>query len=101
MVKFTSGILRSNIHRVVNPPVQQADQTRMSLVYFARPEDEILLKSLEGSELIDAKLRESGGAGEDEEVITSKEWIKRRALGRRTGGDYAGSHGTEGERVKS
>ena len=101
MVKFTSGVLRSNIHRVVNPPGQQADQTRMSLVYFARPEDEVLLKPLEGSEIIDAKRKENGDAGMEEEVITSKEWIKRRALGRRAGGNYAASHGTEGARVKS
>ncbi|KAK4561396.1 hypothetical protein LTR86_004713 [Recurvomyces mirabilis] len=101
MVKFTSGVLRSNIHRVVNPPGRQADQTRMSLVYFARPEDEVLLKPLEGSDVIDAKQKEDGGAGDDEEVITSKEWIKRRALGRRTGGNYAASHGTEGGRMKA
>lgn len=31
MVRFTSGILRSNVHRVVNPPGLQADSTRMSL----------------------------------------------------------------------
>ena len=102
MVKFTSGILRSNIHRVVNPPGQQADQTRMSLVYFARPEDEVLLKPLDGSEIIDAKRKEKGSADDNnEEVITSKEWIKRRALGRRAGGNYAASHGTEGARVEA
>lgn len=55
MVKFTAGVLRSNIHRVVNPPGEQGDSTRMSLVYFARPEDEVILQTLEGSELIDEK----------------------------------------------
>lgn len=95
MVKFTAGILRSNIHRVVNPPGEQGTEKRMSLVYFARPEDEVVLRELEGSEAIKAR-----GKGDGEE-ITAKEWILRRALGRRTGGDWEKSVGTEGDRVKS
>ena len=100
MVKFTSGILRSNIHRVVNPPGEQADSTRMSLVYFARPEDEVTLKVLEGSEMIDEKRKQKGDVGQEEE-ISAKDWILRRAFGRRAGGDWAASAGTEGDRIKS
>ena len=100
MVKFTAGVLRSNIHRVVSPPGEQAGSTRMSLVYFARPEDQVLLKVLEGSEHIDAMRRRHPETVDDEE-ITSKEWIKRRALGRRQGGDWQKSGGTEGGRVGS
>ena len=55
MVKFTRGVLRSNLHRVVNPPGEQAGETRMSLVYFARPEDDVVLKALEGSALVDGR----------------------------------------------
>jgi len=99
MVKFTAGMLRSNIHRVVSPPGEQAESTRMSLVYFARPEDEVILKALEGSDSIDQKRREQGGVA-DEEQITAKEWILRRALGRRAGGDWKRSGGTEGDRTK-
>ncbi|TKA67463.1 hypothetical protein B0A55_09518 [Friedmanniomyces simplex] len=107
LVKFTAGILRSNLHRVVPPPGEQAGATRMSLVYFARPEDEVVLKVLEGSGMIDEekeKGKRDGGGGEKdgggEEEITAKEWILRRALGRRAGGDWEKSHGTEGARVK-
>ncbi|KAK4950671.1 hypothetical protein LTR10_010664 [Elasticomyces elasticus] len=96
MVKFTAGVLRSNIHRVVNPPGKQGQSTRMSLVYFARPEDEVLLRVLDGSRMIAEKRVSDGG----EEAITAKEWILRRALGRRAGGDWEKSHGTEGARVK-
>ena len=68
----------------------------MSLVYFARPEDEVLLKALGESEMV----REaSESLGEEEEDVTAKEWILRRALGRRVGGDYGKSEGTEGGRV--
>ena len=78
MVKFTNGLLRSNIHRVSSPPGEQADRTRYSLVYFNRPEDHVLLRRLEGSDSI-PPLAE----GEEEEQINSKDWIIRRALGSR------------------
>lgn len=78
MVKFTNGFLRSNIHRVISPPGQQADHTRYSLVYFSRPENEVFLRRLEGSSKI-PPLAE----GEVEEEINSKDWILRRALGHR------------------
>ncbi|KAI4730927.1 Clavaminate synthase-like protein [Aureobasidium sp. EXF-10728] len=98
MVKFTAGILRSNIHRVVNPPGQQANHTRMSLVYFARPADDVILKALDGSTLIDQR-RQQDPDDLDEEEVTSKEWILRRALGRRQGGDWTKAGGTERGRV--
>lgn len=98
LVKFTAGVVRSNTHRVVNPPGEQAESTRMSLAYFARPEDDVLLKVLDGSKLIDAHRKETVKfAGEEE--ISSKEWIKRRALGRRQGGDWQKSGGTEERRT--
>lgn len=80
MVKFTNGLLRSNIHRVMPPPGEQADHTRYSLVYFNRPENDVLLKRLEGSAMIPPL-----ADGEVEEVINSKDWITRRALGRHLG----------------
>lgn len=61
----------------------------MSLVYFSRPEDDVVLRDLTKGE--------DGANGE--EAVTAKEWILRRALGRRVGGDYGASEGTEGGRV--
>lgn len=94
MVKFTNGLLRSNIHRVVSPPGAQADTTRYSLVYFARPEDDIPMKRLDGSKKI-PPLPE----GVVEEDINSKDWIIRRALSNRIDLnkeiDYERSAGTE------
>lgn len=78
MVKFTNGLLRSNIHRVVSPPGSQADTTRYSLVYFARPEDDVPLKRLSGSSRVPPL-----PPGAEEEEINSKDWIIRRALGHR------------------
>ncbi|EME84735.1 uncharacterized protein MYCFIDRAFT_41980 [Pseudocercospora fijiensis CIRAD86] len=99
MVKFTAGILRSNMHRVVNPPGEQENGTRYSLVYFNRPGDEVVLKVLEGSEMIDAKRRENPQVESGEE-INAKEWILRRAMGRRAGGDWEKGQGTDKERME-
>jgi isopenicillin N synthase-like dioxygenase len=83
LVKFSNGRLRSNIHRVVAPPGPQGEVTRYSLVYFCRPEDKVILRSLvEGGE-------------QEEEGVTAKEWILRRALGRREPGGWEKSGGTE------
>ena len=92
MVKFTNGLLRSNIHRVVSPPGEQGGWTRYSVVYFARPEDDVLLRRLEGSKLIPEV------EGGEEEEINSKDWVLRRALGRRgdvESVDFERSVGTE------
>ena len=78
MVKFTNGLLRSNIHRVSAPPGDQADYTRYSLVYFNRPENEVMLKRLDGSDIIPPLADD-----EVEEEISSKDWIIRRALAHR------------------
>jgi hypothetical protein len=71
----------------------------MSLVYFARPEDAVLLKALRESEMIREASERLGIREEDGEEVTAKEWILRRALGRRVGGNYGKSEGTEGGRV--
>lgn len=93
MVKFSAGILKSNLHRVVNPPGQQGTETRMSLVYFSRPEDDIALHALTASEMIARARREAGG--KEEESVNARDWILRRALGRRLGGNFARAAGTE------
>jgi isopenicillin N synthase-like dioxygenase len=75
MVRFTNGLLRSNIHRVVSPPGEQAGETRYSVVYFARPEDEVVLRRLEGSDVI-PELKE----GQEDEGMNSREWVKLQAM---------------------
>ena len=70
----------------------------MSVVYFSRPEDEVILKVLEGSDMIDEKRKQQVEV-EGEEQITSKEWTIRRAMGKRVGGDWHKTLGTEGKRL--
>ncbi|ORY12945.1 hypothetical protein BCR34DRAFT_586840 [Clohesyomyces aquaticus] len=90
LVKFSNGKLRSNIHRVVAPPGEQGAVTRYSLVYFCRPEDEVRLKALV-----------EGGDEQEGEEVTAKEWILRRALGRRTQDGWEKSEGTEAVSMRS
>ena len=78
LVKFTAGILRSNVHRVVPPPPPQNDMVRDSLVYFARPEDKIVLKRLKGG-IVDQYPETQ--AEKEEPEITAAEWILRRSVG--------------------
>lgn len=96
LVKFTNGVLRSNIHRVVSPPGAQEQYPRYSVVYFNRPEDDVPLRRLQGSAVIPPLEN-----GVEEDVTTSKEWILRRALGSRPqvvgkdAFDWTKSSGTE------
>jgi isopenicillin N synthase-like dioxygenase len=79
MVKFTAGLLRSNIHRVV-PAVGQEGHTRNSLVFFSRPEDSVVLRRLEGG-LVDAQpVVESS-----EPEMSAHEWIMAKGTGQLPG----------------
>ena len=51
IVEWTSGVLRSSLHRVVNPPGQQAAVTRQSLAYLVRPAREKTMQRLKGSKI--------------------------------------------------
>lgn len=102
LVKMTGGVLRSSVHRVVAAPGEQAGATRHSVVYFARPEDDVVLRVLEGSERIEEEVRRRGGAlgrEREEREVSAKEWVLRRAFGRRAGGKWEDSLGTEGGRT--
>jgi hypothetical protein len=64
-------------------------------VYFNRPEDDVMLKRLDGSDVIPPL-----ADGEEEEEINSKDWIIRRALAHRVnlgkgGDDWDSVKGTE------
>jgi isopenicillin N synthase-like dioxygenase len=80
MVKFSGGVLRSNIHRVVSPPREQGSETRYAIVYFARPGDGVAMKRLEGGIVPGLKEGET-----EEEDVSAAEWIVDKAMARRAG----------------
>ncbi|CDO69471.1 hypothetical protein BN946_scf184817.g31 [Trametes cinnabarina] len=81
------GLLKSNLHRVVPPPGEQGTYTRWSLVYFTRPGDSVLLRTLADQSSIVAKAVKD--APEHlrkifESLPTSQEWFTRRVKNMRT-----------------
>lgn len=82
---LSGGILRSNVHRVVTPPKDQAAYERWSLVYFHRPHNGVMLEALvnDSPAIADAVARAANPArfhtGE-----TADEWMMRRVRMRRT-----------------
>lgn len=72
---------------MANPPGEQQGEVRDSLVYFSRPEDEVVLKVLEGSRMIEERKKQEGVEQDDGREWTAKEWILNRALKRAPGTD--------------
>jgi len=88
IAKLVDDRLYSGVHRVVGPPGEQARFPRHSVVYFSRPNGDVRLGSLFGSE--EERMKE----------MTADEWIVHRAILRNTA-NYKGpetmkqSRGTE------
>lgn len=57
---LSGGYLKSTVHRVVRAPEDQAGQPRHSLIYFARPEANIILKPVPSPLLQRLGLQSSG-----------------------------------------
>ncbi|KAI0368382.1 Clavaminate synthase-like protein [Pilatotrama ljubarskyi] len=93
MTIFSGGLLRSNLHRVVPPPGEQAKFTRWSLVYFTRPGNSVLLRALAAESPLVAQAVET--APENlrrifESGQTSQEWFTRRVKNMRTSNQKVG-----------
>ncbi|KAJ7116904.1 Clavaminate synthase-like protein [Mycena epipterygia] len=101
MVIFSGGILRSNLHRVVNPPGDQATFYRYSLVYFMRPANSVVLRALtDESPMIAVAVTNATDPKKFDPGVTSLEWFARRIKNRRpknqTGPEtWMASRGTE------
>jgi hypothetical protein len=64
------------VHRVVQPPVDQREKARLSLIYFARPEAATKLEPVR-SPLLE-RLGLQKGTEESFGSITAEEWAKAR-----------------------
>ncbi|KAF8172418.1 hypothetical protein K438DRAFT_1851637 [Mycena galopus ATCC 62051] len=81
MVILSGGILRSNMHRVVNPPGAQGSLPRFSLVYFTRPSSSVLLRALTSeSPMIATAVKNASNPEEFDPGpgVTAGEWVTRR-----------------------
>jgi isopenicillin N synthase-like dioxygenase len=73
---ISGGLYKATIHRVVQPPIDQRDYTRLGVMYFGIPEDQVKLVPVSGSPVLDkigVKRR-----FEDETAPTSEAWRKYR-----------------------
>ena len=82
MVKFTNGELKSAKHRVVPAPGDQVNFDRYSIVYFARPADDVLMQPIEkfsgkNNVKVAGKFDE---LYDDSTVFRAREWMQRRSL---------------------
>ncbi|KAI0031250.1 Clavaminate synthase-like protein [Vararia minispora EC-137] len=82
MVIFSGGILRSNMHRVVPPPVEQAAHDRWSLAYFTRPGDSVVLEALSSDSPMIAEAA-AKKIGAFDTSVTAADWFARRIRNRR------------------
>ena len=89
---LTNGYLKSSIHRVVAPPPDQAHLDRLGVLYFVRPEDELVLRAVESPLLERLGLKKEDGEGE---VVTAGEWVKARVA--KNVNKAGGSKETSGE----
>ncbi|KAK2848562.1 hypothetical protein FQN49_005605 [Arthroderma sp. PD_2] len=64
LVKLTDGAVRANVHRVCALPGIQGTSPRYSLVYFSRPEDDVILKQLAGIPVVPKPVTTPKGARE-------------------------------------
>lgn len=80
---FSGGILRSNLHRVVPPPGYQSTLERWSLVYFTRPGDSIILRTLVEDSPTIAKAVAKNPERNFETGSTASEWLTRRIKNQR------------------
>ncbi|KZV61603.1 Clavaminate synthase-like protein [Peniophora sp. CONT] len=81
MVIFSGGILRSNMHRVVPPPVEQSHHERWSMAYFTRPGNGVILEPLDSPIVADAVSK--AAPGQYNTGATAKDWFERRIRNRR------------------
>jgi len=82
---FSGGILRSNMHRVIPPPKEQAKFERYSLVFFTRASDDVELRALvDDSPLIaEAVANAPNAQTRFWPGVTAKDWLQRRVRNQR------------------
>ena len=73
LVKWSGNVLRSNLHRVVTPPGEQAAIVRQSMAYLVKTDNAASMKRLKGSGIPGLK---DGEVDEERNMI---EWATWRA----------------------
>ncbi|KAJ3752211.1 2og-Fe oxygenase family protein [Lentinula raphanica] len=79
---LTKGYIKSTVHRVVRPPVDQANLERLGLFYFVRPGDDIPMVAVPSPVLIREELlsEEEARLGEEQasDAVKGFEYVRAR-----------------------
>ncbi|KAI1335467.1 hypothetical protein F5Y15DRAFT_428318 [Xylariaceae sp. FL0016] len=78
LTALTGGLIKSSIHRVHAPPADQAHVDRLGVLYFARPNNHIVLDPLEDSPLLQRLGLTTNAFTELGQHLTTEQWVKIR-----------------------
>ncbi|KAI1866165.1 uncharacterized protein JN550_007854 [Neoarthrinium moseri] len=78
LTALTGGLIKSSIHRVHAPPQDQAHVDRLGVLYFARPNNHVVLDPIANSPLLDRLGLKSNAFTELGQHLTTEQWVKVR-----------------------
>ncbi|KAK3374729.1 hypothetical protein B0H63DRAFT_437547 [Podospora didyma] len=78
LTALTGGLIKSSIHRVHAPPADQADVDRLGLLYFARPNNHVVLDPIPNSPLLNRLGLTTNAFTQLGQHLTTEEWVIAR-----------------------
>ncbi|KAJ5619839.1 hypothetical protein N7510_003823 [Penicillium lagena] len=78
LTALTGGLIKSSIHRVHAPPKDQAHLDRLGVLYFARPNNHVVLDPIPNSPLLQRLGLTQNAFTELGQHLTTEEWVKVR-----------------------
>ncbi|EME84374.1 uncharacterized protein MYCFIDRAFT_187405 [Pseudocercospora fijiensis CIRAD86] len=75
---LTGGYLKSSVHRVHAPPDDQAHVDRLGVLYFARPNNHVVLDPISNSPLLQRLGIKDNDFTSLGQHLTVEEWVKKR-----------------------
>lgn len=75
---LTGGYLKSSVHRVHAPPDDQAHVDRLGVLYFARPNNHVLLNPIRNSPLLERLGLTENVFTKLGQQLTMEQWVKVR-----------------------
>ncbi|KJK66577.1 non-heme dioxygenase in morphine synthesis N-terminal [Aspergillus parasiticus SU-1] len=78
LTALTGGLIKSSIHRVHVPPADQAHVDRLGVLYFARPNNHVVLDPIQNSPLLNRLGLTQNVFTELGQHLTTEQWVKVR-----------------------
>ncbi|KAK3376196.1 hypothetical protein B0T24DRAFT_591877 [Lasiosphaeria ovina] len=75
LTALTGGLIKSSIHRVHAPPADQSTVDRLGLLYFARPNNHVVLDPIQNSPLLNRLGLTTNAFTELGQHLTTEEWV--------------------------